>query len=145
MCAQVTCRAIGIGAYLVRLGQRVIQVENSHIILTGVTALNKVPSSGCVSSMALSFPPLPVWALSLSHGKRWQLPVYHLTGPLWGSCSCAGLTEQGENDPTQLFGVALGAREFLLGQSGMAEVPWDSWAPAPGAGPISGQNPIGLS
>ncbi|EPY87349.1 acetyl-CoA carboxylase 2 [Camelus ferus] len=39
---QVTCRAIGIGAYLVRLGQRVIQVENSHIILTGAMALNKV-------------------------------------------------------------------------------------------------------
>ncbi|XP_077016210.1 acetyl-CoA carboxylase 2 isoform X2 [Tamandua tetradactyla] len=38
----VTCRAIGIGAYLVRLGQRVIQVENSHIILTGASALNKV-------------------------------------------------------------------------------------------------------
>uniref|UniRef100_A0A452R4T0 Acetyl-CoA carboxylase 1 n=1 Tax=Ursus americanus TaxID=9643 RepID=A0A452R4T0_URSAM len=38
----VTCRAVGIGAYLVRLGQRVIQVENSHIILTGVSALNKV-------------------------------------------------------------------------------------------------------
>ncbi|XP_005636385.1 acetyl-CoA carboxylase 2 isoform X1 [Canis lupus familiaris] len=38
----VTCRAVGIGAYLVRLGQRVIQVENSHIILTGATALNKV-------------------------------------------------------------------------------------------------------
>lgn len=41
---QVTCRAIGIGAYLVRLGQRVIQVENSHIILTGAGALNKVCS-----------------------------------------------------------------------------------------------------
>ena len=40
--SQVTCRAIGIGAYLVRLGQRVIQVENSHIILTGAGALNKV-------------------------------------------------------------------------------------------------------
>ncbi|KFV14238.1 Acetyl-CoA carboxylase 2, partial [Tauraco erythrolophus] len=40
--SMVTCRAIGIGAYLVRLGQRVIQVENSHIILTGITALNKV-------------------------------------------------------------------------------------------------------
>ncbi|XP_061322456.1 acetyl-CoA carboxylase 2 isoform X2 [Pezoporus flaviventris] len=40
--SMVSCRAIGIGAYLVRLGQRVIQVENSHIILTGVTALNKV-------------------------------------------------------------------------------------------------------
>lgn len=42
MLLQVTCRAIGIGAYLVRLGQRVIQVENSHIILTGAGALNKV-------------------------------------------------------------------------------------------------------
>ncbi|NXY64371.1 ACAC carboxylase, partial [Callaeas wilsoni] len=38
----VTCRAIGIGAYIVRLGQRTIQVENSHIILTGSGALNKV-------------------------------------------------------------------------------------------------------
>ncbi|NXA66822.1 ACAC carboxylase, partial [Mohoua ochrocephala] len=38
----VTCRAIGIGAYVVRLGQRTIQVENSHIILTGYGALNKV-------------------------------------------------------------------------------------------------------
>ena len=38
----VTCRAVGIGAYLVRLGQRVVQVENSHIILTGAGALNKV-------------------------------------------------------------------------------------------------------
>ncbi|NXH84692.1 ACAC carboxylase, partial [Edolisoma coerulescens] len=38
----VTCRAIGIGAYLVRLGQRTIQVENSHIVLTGYGALNKV-------------------------------------------------------------------------------------------------------
>ncbi|KAJ8286073.1 hypothetical protein GJAV_G00034250 [Gymnothorax javanicus] len=40
--SMVTCRAIGIGAYLVRLGQRVIQVESSHIILTGAGALNKV-------------------------------------------------------------------------------------------------------
>ena len=38
----MTCRAVGIGAYLVRLGSRVIQVENSHIILTGAGALNKV-------------------------------------------------------------------------------------------------------
>ena len=35
-------RAIGIGAYLVRLGQRVVQVENSAIILTGAGALNKL-------------------------------------------------------------------------------------------------------
>ena len=38
----VTCRAVGIGAYIVRLGQRVVQIENSHIILTGASALNKV-------------------------------------------------------------------------------------------------------
>ncbi|CAH8607955.1 unnamed protein product [Heterobilharzia americana] len=38
----VTNRAIGIGAYLARLGQRVIQVNNSHIILTGAMALNKL-------------------------------------------------------------------------------------------------------
>lgn len=40
--SMVSCRAIGIGSYLVRLGQRVIQIENSHIILTGYSALNKV-------------------------------------------------------------------------------------------------------
>ncbi|PNF15149.1 hypothetical protein B7P43_G14819 [Cryptotermes secundus] len=40
--SMVTCRAIGIGSYLVRLGQRVIQIENSHIILTGYIALNKL-------------------------------------------------------------------------------------------------------
>ena len=31
----VTGRTVGIGSYLVRLGRRVVQVENSHIILTG--------------------------------------------------------------------------------------------------------------
>lgn len=40
--SMVTCRAIGIGSYLIRLGQRVVQIENSHIILTGYAALNKV-------------------------------------------------------------------------------------------------------
>ncbi|XP_071044333.1 acetyl-CoA carboxylase isoform X1 [Parasteatoda tepidariorum] len=40
--SMVSCRSIGIGAYIVRLGQRVIQIENSHIILTGAAALNKL-------------------------------------------------------------------------------------------------------
>lgn len=40
--SMVSCRAIGIGSYLLRLGQRVIQINNSHIILTGYAALNKV-------------------------------------------------------------------------------------------------------
>lgn len=58
---QVTCRALGIGAYLVRLGQRVIQVENSHIILTGASALNKVTAKGPVwaQGVILTFPLSP--------------------------------------------------------------------------------------
>ena len=55
----VSCRAIGIGAYLVRLGQRVIQVENSFIILTGAGALNKVCISlAVVCQFSLFFPPI---------------------------------------------------------------------------------------
>ncbi|KAI8616899.1 acetyl-CoA carboxylase [Chytriomyces sp. MP71] len=41
-CTLVTCRSVGIGAYLVRLGQRAIQVQYTPIILTGAGALNKV-------------------------------------------------------------------------------------------------------
>ncbi|KAI3651231.1 hypothetical protein MP228_004712 [Amoeboaphelidium protococcarum] len=40
--SMVSCRSVGIGAYLVRLGQRVIQVDGHPIILTGSGALNKV-------------------------------------------------------------------------------------------------------
>merc|ERR1719228_2294110 len=40
--AMVSARAIGIGAYLVRLSQRVVQIDNSSIILTGNVALNKL-------------------------------------------------------------------------------------------------------
>lgn len=38
----VTGRSVGIGAYLVRLGQRVIQMEQGPILLTGYSALNKL-------------------------------------------------------------------------------------------------------
>lgn len=38
----VTGRSVGIGAYLVRLGQRTIQMKNGPIILTGYGALNKL-------------------------------------------------------------------------------------------------------
>lgn len=38
----VTCRSVGIGAYLVRLGQRCVQVEGQPIILTGAPAINKL-------------------------------------------------------------------------------------------------------
>ena len=38
----VTGRSVGIGAYLNRLGQRVIQMQNGPMILTGYSALNKL-------------------------------------------------------------------------------------------------------
>jgi acetyl-CoA carboxylase carboxyltransferase component len=38
----VTGRAVGIGAYVARLSHRVVQVENSHLILTGAPALNSL-------------------------------------------------------------------------------------------------------
>ncbi|BFZ56498.1 acetyl-coenzyme-A carboxylase [Savitreella phatthalungensis] len=41
-CTLVTCRSVGIGAYLVRLGQRAVQVEGQPIILTGAPAINKL-------------------------------------------------------------------------------------------------------
>lgn len=38
----ITGRSVGIGAYLVRLGQRTIQMEVGPLILTGYSALNKL-------------------------------------------------------------------------------------------------------
>jgi len=38
----VTGRSVGIGAYLVRLGQRIIQMKNGPMLLTGYGALNKL-------------------------------------------------------------------------------------------------------
>uniref|UniRef100_A0A914Z132 Acetyl-CoA carboxylase n=1 Tax=Panagrolaimus superbus TaxID=310955 RepID=A0A914Z132_9BILA len=38
----VTGRAVGIGAYAARLAHRIVQVEHSHIILTGAPALNSL-------------------------------------------------------------------------------------------------------
>ncbi|KAL2260832.1 hypothetical protein VTK26DRAFT_5059 [Humicola hyalothermophila] len=41
-CTLVTCRSVGIGAYLVRLGQRAVQIDGQPIILTGAPALNNL-------------------------------------------------------------------------------------------------------
>ena len=38
----IVCRSVGIGAYLNRLGQRVIQMQQGPMILTGFSALNKL-------------------------------------------------------------------------------------------------------
>lgn len=63
--SMVSCRAIGIGAYLVRLGQRVIQIENSHIILTGYSALNKVGSAFHLFYLSINQKKQNICALSL--------------------------------------------------------------------------------
>ena len=52
----VTGRSVGIGAYLVRLGQRAIQ-NQGPIILTGAPALNKVLGKDVYSSnIQVTFP-----------------------------------------------------------------------------------------
>lgn len=38
----VTGRSVGIGAYICRLGQRLIQMDNGPLVLTGYGALNKL-------------------------------------------------------------------------------------------------------
>jgi len=46
----VTGRSVGIGAYLVRLGQRIIQMKQGPMILTGYSALNKLLGKAVYSS-----------------------------------------------------------------------------------------------
>uniref|UniRef100_A0A7S1LQM5 Acetyl-CoA carboxylase n=1 Tax=Neobodo designis TaxID=312471 RepID=A0A7S1LQM5_NEODS len=46
----VSGRSVGIGAYLVRLGRRVVQTSNSPIILTGAPAINKLLGKEVYSS-----------------------------------------------------------------------------------------------
>jgi len=46
----VTGRSVGIGAYLVRLGQRIIQMKQGPMILTGYSALNKLLGSDVYTS-----------------------------------------------------------------------------------------------
>lgn len=81
--SQVTCRAIGIGAYLVRLGQRVIQVDNSHIILTGAGALNKVKPEAAEGWLGQA---------SLRPGPRLPLGFCspHPLTPSWQAWRCCG-------------------------------------------------------
>ena len=58
----VTGRTVGIGAYLVRLGQRVIQKKAPPIILTGYQALNKLLGKQVyASNLQVSF--LPVFSV----------------------------------------------------------------------------------
>uniref|UniRef100_A0A1I8FS22 PAZ domain-containing protein n=1 Tax=Macrostomum lignano TaxID=282301 RepID=A0A1I8FS22_9PLAT len=76
----VTCRSIGIGAYVVRLGQRVVQRENSHIILTGAQALNKL-LLGVHSSDQLGGPQI------MGHQRRQSPGGSRATG--WSSATCS--------------------------------------------------------
>lgn len=63
----VACRSVGIGAYLVRLGQRTIQAEHSHIILTGHGAINKLLGKDVYSSSLQLGGPQIMYANGISH------------------------------------------------------------------------------
>ena len=63
----VTCRSVGIGAYLVRLGQRAVQVEGQPIILTGAGALNKVLGREVYSSNLQLGGTQIMWKNGVSH------------------------------------------------------------------------------
>jgi hypothetical protein len=61
----ISGRAVGIGAYLARLGRRVIQRADQPIILTGYAALNKVLGREVYTShMQLGGPKVRLAALS---------------------------------------------------------------------------------
>lgn len=63
----VTGRTVGIGAYLVRLGQRVIQKAQQPIILTGVGALNSVLGREVYQSNLQLGGPQVMYANGVSH------------------------------------------------------------------------------
>lgn len=63
----VTGRSVGIGAYLVRLGQRVIQKYQQPIILTGVGALNSVLGREVYQSNLQLGGPQVMYANGVSH------------------------------------------------------------------------------
>jgi len=63
----VTCRTVGIGAYLVRLGQRVVQVDSSTIILTGCEALNKLLGRNVYSNNHQLGGPMIMYNNGVSH------------------------------------------------------------------------------
>ena len=80
--SMVTARSVGIGAYLVRLGQRVVQVEGQPIILTGAQAINKVLGKEVYTSNIQLGGPQVSWLSSgkiqltlADHVQEWYLPL----------------------------------------------------------------------
>ncbi|WFD29030.1 acetyl-coenzyme-A carboxylase [Malassezia sp. CBS 17886] len=65
----VTGRSVGIGAYLARLGGRVIQVESSPMILTGFQALNKLLGREVYTSNLQLGGPQIMYSNGVSHLK----------------------------------------------------------------------------
>ncbi|KAF8819130.1 acetyl-CoA carboxylase ACC1, partial [Cardiosporidium cionae] len=63
----VTGRSVGIGAYIVRLGQRVIQMQQSSLILTGYQALNKLLGKEVYASQGQLGGPQIMFQNGISH------------------------------------------------------------------------------
>merc|ERR1711871_1490773 len=100
----VTGRSVGIGAYLVRLGQRTIQMEVGPMILTGYSALNKLLGREVYTSQDQLGGPQVMYPNGVSHeivpddqeGMQAVLDWINFT-PKDFSSSCAEL--KGAEDP----------------------------------------------
>lgn len=102
----VTCRAVGIGAYLARLSQRIVQAESSHLILTGAGALNKVlgrevyTSNNQIGGTQIMFNNGVSHAVSIDEYNgvltmlKWLSYVPEVSDDDDGGCGCYGDSEQ---------------------------------------------------
>ncbi|OBZ66941.1 hypothetical protein A0H81_13187 [Grifola frondosa] len=82
----VTARSVGIGAYLVRLGERAVQVEGQPIILTGAPALNKIMHKNGVSHLTAGSDlegatHILEWLSYVPEAKGSSLPILDLADP----------------------------------------------------------------
>ena len=97
----VTARSVGIGAYVSRLGHRIIQHADAPLILTGASALNKLLGRPVYTSNNQIGGPKVMHQNGVSHAVvpddvsgvdailRWLAYVPHKRGaplPLWPSC-----------------------------------------------------------
>ena len=102
----VTGRSVGIGAYLNRLGQRVIQMEQGPMILTGYSALNKLLGKEVYTSQDQLGGPQIMYPNGVTHevvendkeGMQAVLDWINFT-PKYFSSSCAEL--KGAEDPSR--------------------------------------------
>ncbi len=131
----VSARSVGIGAYLLRLGQRTVQVEGQPIILTGAPALNKVLGREVYTSnlqlggtqvsqrlLIATFVSAKFRLPSSDHVQEWCLPSYRSKRsrrrPPHRSMALLHPRPQRQSHPRLPHQRFLGSRNFLLPAKG---------------------------